>query len=185
MTREEFVRRWARGEAAMADDLTALLDAERANAVAELERERDEALVEVKEAAISGFDLLQRLKAVEPALERARIERGDAERARDEWKVRAEKAEAALATLKAPRFPVMTDFGGGFSIPWSVVAPFERQASLNHGGQTLERLAERGGLSPRELWHMMHGRRFSVGKPHPDCPSEADCHAWALRLATP
>jgi hypothetical protein len=36
-------------------------------------------------------------------------------------------------------------------VPWSLVAPFEEQAKKNHGGQTLERLAERGGLSPHEL----------------------------------
>lgn len=38
------------------------------------------------------------------------------------------------------------------SIPWEMIAPHERQAQINHG-QTLERLAERGGLGIREaLW---------------------------------
>lgn len=36
------------------------------------------------------------------------------------------------------------------TIPWSVVAPHEPQAILNHG-HTLERLAERGGLTWVEL----------------------------------
>jgi hypothetical protein len=37
------------------------------------------------------------------------------------------------------------------SIPWAIVAPHNDQARENHGGQTLERLAERGGLCPIEL----------------------------------
>jgi len=36
------------------------------------------------------------------------------------------------------------------SIPWSLIAPHEQQAQLNHGGQTLKRLAERGGLDALE-----------------------------------
>lgn len=38
---------------------------------------------------------------------------------------------------------------GGPSIPWRLMVPHERQALLNHG-QSLERLAERGGLAPIE-----------------------------------
>ena len=37
------------------------------------------------------------------------------------------------------------------SLPWECVEPGRTQAMRNHGGQTLERLAERGGLDPREL----------------------------------
>lgn len=48
-------------------------------------------------------------------------------------------------------------------IPWGIIAPHEQQAQRNHGGQTLQRLAERGGLSPCEAvavledrsWHRM------------------------------
>lgn len=36
------------------------------------------------------------------------------------------------------------------SIPWSVIAPHERQALRNHS-QTLRRLAERGGLAWTEM----------------------------------
>lgn len=53
------------------------------------------------------------------------------------------------------RFPVMVGGSGGFSIPWELVEPFERQALANHD-QSLQRLAQRGGLSPRELWAVMH-----------------------------
>lgn len=36
------------------------------------------------------------------------------------------------------------------SIPWSLIEPHRKRAEYNHCGQTLERLAQRGGLSPRE-----------------------------------
>lgn len=36
------------------------------------------------------------------------------------------------------------------TVPWALVAPFAERALANHH-QTLERLNERGGLSPREL----------------------------------
>lgn len=41
------------------------------------------------------------------------------------------------------------------SIPWRLIAPHEKQAIQNHG-QTLERLNERGGLDPKELYAVMH-----------------------------
>ena len=61
------------------------------------------------------------------------------------------KRELSLKALECPT-----------SIPWSVIAPHERQADRNHG-QTLKRLAERGGLSACEAvavledrdWHKM------------------------------
>lgn len=67
------------------------------------------------------------------------------------------------------RFPVMH----GPSVPWRMVEPYEAQAVLNHG-QSLARLAERGGLSPRELWLVVRGlgleARRTVG--------EADALLW-------
>jgi hypothetical protein len=36
------------------------------------------------------------------------------------------------------------------SIPWGLIAPHDAQAQKNHGGQSLERLAARGGLAPEE-----------------------------------
>lgn len=62
--------------------------------------------------------------------------------------------------MTARDFPVLKGygdrrrFGNDFapgSVPWSMVEAFEARAQRNHGGQTLERLAERGGLSPYEL----------------------------------
>lgn len=42
------------------------------------------------------------------------------------------------------------------SIPWELVEKWREQIELNHG-QTLERLNERGGLAPEELWCAAHG----------------------------
>ena len=55
-------------------------------------------------------------------------------------------------------FPVLHGYGSQ-SVPWSMVAPCERQALTNHS-QTLERLAERGGLSPAELLAVLDGLRW-------------------------
>lgn len=45
-------------------------------------------------------------------------------------------------------------------VPWSVLAPHEKQAMSNHGGQSLERLAERGGLSPKEMFAVIGDRPY-------------------------
>ena len=59
------------------------------------------------------------------------------------------------------RFPIQ--FGDGFTdIPWDLIASHEARAIRNHD-QSLQRLAERGGLSPDEAlaviedrpWHRM------------------------------
>ncbi len=67
------------------------------------------------------------------------------------------------------RFPIMS----GPSVPWRMVEPYARQAYENHG-QTLERLAERGGLDPTELWCAVHSKRLR------DAPVNADdwLRAW-------
>jgi hypothetical protein len=53
-------------------------------------------------------------------------------------------------------FPIS---GTPSAIPWSVIAPFERQAMFNHD-QTLERLSERGGLSTCEAIAIIEGRKW-------------------------
>lgn len=45
-------------------------------------------------------------------------------------------------------------------ISWEVIAPHEEQAMQNHGGQTLRRLAERGGLSWEEALSVLEDRPF-------------------------
>lgn len=75
-------------------------------------------------------------------------------------------ALAARPTPPAPEglFPVLyhrlDDLPPGLPthVPWSLVEPYERQAMRNHGGQSLERLAERGGLSPLEIYLLVHDR---------------------------
>lgn len=68
------------------------------------------------------------------------------------------------------RFPVLAStwrererldqIGCPRSVPWEFVAPHERQALRNHE-QTLDRLAERGGLSPGELVAVVRGEGLS------------------------
>ncbi len=45
------------------------------------------------------------------------------------------------------------------SISWEVVKDHEKQAQSNHS-QSLTRFAERGGLSPKELWCVVHDKKF-------------------------
>lgn len=45
------------------------------------------------------------------------------------------------------------------SVPWAAVEPARSTAMKNHG-QTLERLAERGGLSPKELVCALDGLKL-------------------------
>ncbi len=57
-------------------------------------------------------------------------------------------------SVKSERmFPIFE----GDDIPWSVIEPHEEQAKANHSGQSLDRLAERGGLSPNEALHVLYG----------------------------
>lgn len=46
-----------------------------------------------------------------------------------------------------------------FRLPWSLIAPHEAQAIKNHG-QTLERLAERGGLGFAEAAAILEDRDY-------------------------
>jgi len=67
-------------------------------------------------------------------------------------------------------FPVMNKVNGSYgealkdcpsAVPWGLLGPDEeRQAQHNHG-QTLRRLAERGGLSPRELYAVLRHEDFN------------------------
>jgi hypothetical protein len=61
-------------------------------------------------------------------------------------------------------FPILIGYGGTegpcpSSIPWDAIAPYEGHAQANHQ-QSLERLAERGGLSPEEALYVMTGKRW-------------------------
>jgi len=43
------------------------------------------------------------------------------------------------------------------SVPWGLVAPFAERAARNHS-QSLDRLAERGGLGLQELWCVLNDK---------------------------
>lgn len=48
------------------------------------------------------------------------------------------------------------------SIPWDMIQPHENQALKNHCGQTLERLAQRGGLSHCEAVAILEDRDWKL-----------------------
>lgn len=77
-------------------------------------------------------------------------------------------------------FPIMpalgerkTDPGARSSIPWAMIAPHEAQAQANHG-QSLERLADRQGLSPLEAVVVLENRPFPFG----DIRAERLARTW-------
>jgi hypothetical protein len=47
------------------------------------------------------------------------------------------------------------------SVPWGFVTEHERQCQRNHS-QTVQRLAERGGLSPAELVHVLRDEQWDL-----------------------
>ena len=55
------------------------------------------------------------------------------------------------------------------TVPLALVAPHEAQAMRNHGGQTLARLAERGGLAPEELVCTLLDRPLQDMRGHHPC----------------
>lgn len=61
------------------------------------------------------------------------------------------------------------------SIPMVLLQPYEEQALRNHS-QSLQRLAERGGMDSCEILGIVRGLRWSQLKPHPD--DEANLIAW-------
>jgi hypothetical protein len=69
---------------------------------------------------------------------------------------RASELERELTLLKGKRFPVLS---GGMTVPWQMLAPHEPQAYSNHT-QTLQRLAERGGLSWAEVLCVLESRSW-------------------------
>ena len=61
------------------------------------------------------------------------------------------------------------------SIPWTFAETFREQAEDNHD-QTLERLHERGGLAPEEIWRAAHGKTLF----RDESPSEQECGEWLI-----
>ncbi len=59
-------------------------------------------------------------------------------------------------------FPIMTKKGREY-IPYDVIKQHEEQALKNHCGQTLDRLAARGGLSWAEAYAVLTDSKFPYG----------------------
>lgn len=89
----------------------------------------------------------------------------------EERRFRVLRGQSRLPQAERDRWPA--------SLPWAMVEPWRAQAERNHG-QTLERLNERGGLAPEELWLAAHGMRLFV-RPQPITESEAG--EWLIRIA--
>ena len=79
-----------------------------------------------------------------------------------------------MAETHPKRFPILLPYrrdeleplmsaGCPRSVPWSLVAPHEAQARDNHD-QSLQRLAERGGLSVNELVSVLENRRYAYDR---------------------
>ncbi|WPE19841.1 hypothetical protein [Shinella zoogloeoides] len=60
-----------------------------------------------------------------------------------------------------PMFPILND-PIIKCIPWAAIAQHEKQAQRNHS-QTLRRLADRGGLSIHEAYHVIRGQEWPRG----------------------
>jgi len=46
-------------------------------------------------------------------------------------------------------------------VPWAMLTPHEKQAMLNHGGQSLQEIAARGGLGPDEMIAILDDRKWT------------------------
>ena len=58
-------------------------------------------------------------------------------------------------------FPVLqTEHQTQEYIPYNIIAPHEAQAMRNHGGQSLQRLAERGGLDWTEILAVLRDKTW-------------------------
>ena len=66
-----------------------------------------------------------------------------------------------MALSKLRGFPIMSKNETNGYVSWSDIAKHENQARKNHE-QTLERLAERGGLSPCEAVAVFEDRWWSA-----------------------
>lgn len=67
--------------------------------------------------------------------------------------------ETSVHQTTERQFPIM-DGKQRAGIPWRIIAPHEAQARRNHG-QSLARLAERGGLCWAEAWGVLTGVDWS------------------------
>jgi hypothetical protein len=73
--------------------------------------------------------------------------------------------EPAAGQAQERMFPIMGNRPASHiePIPWSIIAPHEEQARRNHGGQSLDRLAQRGGLDPIEAIAVLTDQDYPFG----------------------
>ncbi len=69
--------------------------------------------------------------------------------------------EHSAPLMFAVQYPYRYAGPGPRLVPWEFVRPHDRQARVNHGGQMLARLSERGGLSVRELLVVVRDQEWS------------------------
>ena len=106
---------------------------------------------------IEAKEILRKLRGVQEQHKNDRVSTGDIcifDMARDA----GDAIESLLIYSAKRQFPIL---GAGISIPWSILEPHEAQARANHGGQTLGRLAERGGLCWVETLAVLQNRPWS------------------------
>jgi hypothetical protein len=70
--------------------------------------------------------------------------------------------------MSEPTFPILSGWSPQkhcripeSSIPWRIIAPHEQQARINHRGQSLQRLFERGGLCHSEAIAVLEDRAWT------------------------
>ncbi len=69
-----------------------------------------------------------------------------------------EHADKLMFAIQIPAIPAYDRLPR--FIPWELVKAHNRQAIANHGGQTLARLSERGGLCPKELLAVLENKNY-------------------------
>ena len=84
-----------------------------------------------------------------------------------------------MSRTDEPMFPILGD-PVIKAIPWAAIEPHDKQAQSNHGGQTLNRLAQRGGLDPTEAEAVMLDRSYPYRKV--DAKEQARSRANLMKL---
>ncbi len=64
-------------------------------------------------------------------------------------------------------------------VPWTFIEKFRAQIESNHD-QKLERIAQRGGLAPEEIWLAAHAQSLSHFRQTVAPPSEQECGEWLI-----
>ena len=88
--------------------------------------------------------------------------------------------------MKRKLMPLMLTAGCSIPlVPWEMLAPHEAQAQRNHGGQSLERLSERGGLDPAEMLAILDDKPWGpeyLALAQPQCGRRGESRAMVQFL---